>query len=115
MEITVSMQILSGNMFNESGYDELQSAKNYAELAEEQFREAIEEEYPDAEISIDIDVQAASGARRDLEVFIEDGESEEQFFDETESLRSTLEAINVDIYEKQWDEWAVEEDEEDEA
>jgi hypothetical protein len=63
MKIYVCKKILSGNLFNEAGYDEMASAKNLAGLLEETYTEYLQGEYPEAEeIKIDIEIDEASGA-----------------------------------------------------
>ncbi len=69
-KIEVSDMIMSGNLFNESGYDANKSADNLAELKGKIIMEYLADEYPDVEICADIAIQQAAGRPRPLEVLV---------------------------------------------
>ena len=75
--VTITDQILSGNLSNAwtgDEYDEWASAQTLAELLEEKYRERAESEYPGSKIIINIDVQRSCGASRELVIVVEDGD-----------------------------------------
>lgn len=106
MKISVSETILSGNLFNETGYDEHQSAKNLAGLCENEYREILEREYPGAEIDVGVDVQYASGCGGELYVYVEDDDKDAKTWETEEHIKYLLDSN--DIWQDRWDEWAVE-------
>lgn len=110
-KIIVNDQILSGNLFNESGYDENISADKLAEMTEAAWRDYIGEQFEgeQIEIKINIDVQHnCSGSSRGIEVIISDSDNEDEIFSsETNSLESWLPSIAEKIFEDEFDEWAV--------
>jgi hypothetical protein len=107
MKITVSETILSGNLFNESGYDENASADNLADLCEREYREILEREYPDAEIEIKVEAQHnVSGCGGDLDVLVEDDDEDAETWKIEEHIKNLLDSN--EIWQERWDEWAVE-------
>lgn len=102
MNITVTDTILTGNLFNENGYDELASAKSLRDLIRAEWEAALREQFPDAEIAISIRVQNATGYNRGIEV-----ESDSDAVN-ADQITSDLHAISERIYADQWDDWAVE-------
>lgn len=103
-KIIVDDQILAGNLFNESGYDENASADKYAKLLKNVWTKHIEEEFPGVEIEINIDVQHnCSGSGRDMSVIITDDENEDELFSGEEMrlqswLSNIAEKIEQDDY-----------------
>ena len=69
-KIEVSDMIMTGNLFNESGYDVSKSADNLAELKGKIMMEFLADQYPDVEICADIAIQQASGRPHALEVLV---------------------------------------------
>jgi len=69
-KIEISDMILTGNLFNESGYDEGKSAENLAELKGNIIIDHLESLYPGVEICADIAIQMDSGRPRPLEVLV---------------------------------------------
>lgn len=104
MNITVTDTILTGNLFNENGYDELASAQNLRELVRDAWLADLTEQFPDAEIAISIRVQNATGYNRGISV---ESDSDEVNADR---LAGELADIAGRIYTAQWDDWAVEEE-----
>lgn len=100
----ISTGFLSGNLFNDTGYDEAASADNYAHL----LRNALEDAFPDAEISVVY--QRASGelpyACKTQVYFYTDTPDHQ----EEKRIIETVEQIMGDVYER-FDEWAIKETE----
>ena len=102
--ITISMQILTGNLFRENGYDEMASAENYAALVESAFRTQAARDWPDATIVIDIDIQRASGSTRGLEIEGQDNDGDPMLCDEHLPFYDHVAEL---IFGGRFDEWAV--------
>lgn len=103
----ITTGFLSGNLFQEAGYDEIASADNYqaALIA------ALEAEFPDA--AIEVRYQRASGALPSpLKTAIEFADNAGDWQDE-QRAQEQVEAIQQQVFE-QFD-WAVEATEGDEA
>ena len=69
-KIEVSDMIMTGNLFNESGYDVSKSTDNLAELRGKIIMQYLADEFPDVEICADIAIQQSSGRPRPLEVLV---------------------------------------------
>jgi len=110
-KIIVNDQILAGNLFNESGYDENASADKLAEMTEAAWEEYIKEQFEgeDVEIKINIDVQHnCSGSSRGIEVIISDDSDEyEMFSSKTTRLEYWLPNIAEKVFKNDFEEWAI--------
>ena len=95
MKITVSDQILSGSL-GEGWKDD--AAKGLAKYYEEKLEEFVKNEYPEAEIIINMDVQFASGYSRGLSVDVTDSEDDYEIANRLENLLPRIE-------EKLWESW----------
>ena len=73
MKITVSRQMLSGNMGD--GWND-DAAQGYANFLEGRLEAEVKERYPEAEVEISIDVQNASGCSRELSVSVDPWDDE---------------------------------------
>jgi len=74
MKITVSTQILSGNL-GDGWADNNEAAQGFADFLRPKLEAEIADRYPGAEIEIDIDVQRkTSGCSRDLSVTVDGAE-----------------------------------------
>ena len=100
--IQITDQILTGNLFRENGYDEYASAEKLAALLRSTYRKTAEEDYPGAKISVDIDVQRASGQRRPLNITVTD-DTDESFVNFPPTEWYEREVAGLDF-----DDWAVE-------
>ncbi len=113
-KIIVNDQILAGNLFNESGYDENASADKLAALTETAWEGYIRKQFEGEEVKIEINIDvehSCSGSSRGIEVIISDSDNEDEVFSsESTSLESWLPSIAEKIFEND-DEWAVKEDE----
>ncbi|MBM9537471.1 hypothetical protein [Desulfobulbus alkaliphilus] len=67
-KIVVADCIFIGNLFQEDGYDEEQSADNLADRKWQIINDYLESTYPDTEIIADIAIQREAGRPRPLEV-----------------------------------------------
>ena len=67
-KIVVSAHIRTGSLFQEEGYDVDKSAENLADLEGEIITGLLCEEYPDAEIHVDIGIFKEEGEKNTLEV-----------------------------------------------
>lgn len=112
IRISVTDDILSGNLFNESGYNENKSADNLAALIEQEYTDIIESAYPDAEIEVDVESRHnVSGCSRGIYIDVEiDNEDDDDYdgpssFEITHYLESALDSN--EIWSDRWDEWAV--------
>ena len=99
MKITVSDQILSGNL-GDGWADEREAAKGLAKYYEEKLEAFVKSEYPEAEIIIDIEVQFASGCTRGLSVDVTDSEDDYEITNRLEDLLPRIE-------EKLWKSWCA--------
>jgi len=74
IRIIVADCIMAGNLFQEEGYDVVQSADNLADVRGQIIVDYLEEHYPGVEVCADIAIQADSGPVRPLEVMAYAGE-----------------------------------------
>ncbi|MDQ5985601.1 MAG: hypothetical protein CSYNP_01315 [Syntrophus sp. SKADARSKE-3] len=106
MKITISEKVLSGNLFEESEYDERASADKLAALCQKEFTDILKREYPDAEISVTvISEHYVSGYNPGMTVDIET-DDDSIVIDEIENHIRTLLNSN-EIWENRADEWSV--------
>ena len=91
MKITVTNQILAGNMGD--GWKD-GAADAYGDFVAEKLRERVRELYPDADIVVETDIQNASGYSRGIQVDSDD-------IDAVISLEDDLATVN----HYAWDEW----------
>jgi len=75
MKITINDQILSGNL-GDGWEDQYETAKGLANYYEDKLEEFVKSVYPDADITIDMDVEFASGYSRGLSVDVTDSEDD---------------------------------------
>ncbi|MGI6655381.1 MAG: hypothetical protein ACOX5Z_00840 [Desulfobulbus sp.] len=69
-KIIVTDMIMTGNLFEEEGFDLEQSGDNLAEMKGRVILDYLEEHYPDIESYADIAIQAGKGKPRPLEVLV---------------------------------------------
>ena len=102
--VTITDQILSGNLSNAwtgDEYDEWASAQTLAELLADKYRARAETAWPGAEIIIDIDVQRASGPSRTIDITVTDSEDAELVdFPDTQAYTNEFQTL-------EFDEWAT--------
>jgi hypothetical protein len=99
MKITITDQILSGNM-GDGWADQNDAAEGYAEYLTEKYRAEVLETYPDAEIEIDIDTgRNTSGCSRDVDVDVDP--YDEKIYDIISTLTESLKNVSAQA----WDEW----------
>ena len=94
---------LSGNLFQDPGYDEVASADNYAALLHTVLTDA----YPDVEI--EVVYQRASGATPydcKTQIYFENDETDDE---EEARILTHLDQLAGDIYTDRFHDWAVEE------
>lgn len=90
MKITVSAQVLSGNL-GDGWADQNEAAQGFAGFLTQKLEARIQEQHPDAEIEIDIDVQEnTSGCSRELSVSVDPWDDEMGFEIETKLCESLL-------------------------
>ncbi|WP_316348492.1 hypothetical protein [Desulfuromonas acetoxidans] len=99
MKITIIDTILSGNM-GDGWKDQHDAANGYAEYAEKRLIELAKEIYSSADIEADIDVEYASGWKRELSV-VADGGTTDECCEAERQLQDHL----IYHYGEIWDEW----------
>ena len=110
-KLIIRDQILMGNLFNEEGYDEYASAENLAILYERVYRDLAEADFPDAEIDVHIDVRRTSGWAQPLDIAALDEDGMDADVD-TDDLVGWYTELVGRAAETEYEEWAVEADEE---
>lgn len=100
--VLITDQILTGNLFQESGYDEYASANKLAKLMEQAYREQAAADHPGAEIEVTVDVKRISGHSQPLEIIVTDTEDEE-FVDFPDTRWYAHQIENIEF-----DRWAIE-------
>ena len=105
-KIVITDQILTGNLFTESGYDEYASADNLADIFRATWTEQAAMEFPHAQVDIEIDIQRASGSSKSLEVWVEGEDGEDAADIDTETLSQYYQYI-AEKSSENWDEWVV--------
>ena len=106
MIITVFEKILSGNLFEESEYDERASADKLAILCQRELTEILKQEYPDAEIHVTVKSEHyASGYNAGMTVDIETDDDSIAINKIEDHIRTLLDSN--EIWENRADEWSV--------
>lgn len=106
MKITVFEKILSGNLFEESEYDERASADKLAALCQQEFTDILKREYPDAEIHVTIKSEHyVSGYNPGMTVDIETDDDSIAINKIEDHIRTLLDSN--EIWENRADEWSV--------
>lgn len=90
-KIVVSAHILTDSLFNEAGYDIDKSAENLADLEGEIITGLLGEEYPEAEIHVDIGIFKGADIKNTLEVTA--------YTANDEAISSASEAIQKRLHE----------------
>ena len=67
-KIVVSAHILTGSLFDEAGYDVDKSAENLADLEGDIITSLLGEEYPEAEVHVDIGIFKDADVKNTIEV-----------------------------------------------
>ena len=97
MKITVRDQILTGNI-GDGWADTYAAAKGWAKYYGAKLTEFINNEYPAAEIEIDIEVERATGYSRGMSVEVVDSGDDY-------GVTNRLEDILLRVADVWWDEW----------
>ena len=90
-KIIVTAHILTNTLFSEGGYDLEKSAENLADLEGEIITGLLGEEYPDAEIFVDIGIHQEAGVSSTIEVLA--------YTADEENLQAESEAIQAQLVE----------------
>ena len=90
-KIIITAHILTNTLFSEGGYDLDKSAENLADLEGEIITGLLSEEYPDAEIFVDIGIHKEAGVSSTIEVLA--------YTEDDESLQAESEAIQGRLVE----------------
>ncbi len=101
-KIIITGQILVGNM--DEGFDNREATESYAEWLKTEYRAAVDTLCPDASVEIEMSVEDATGYERPTQVFVDDGEGDEN--DLTADIYTELNYIDDDAYER----WCEEEE-----
>jgi len=109
-KLTINYTVLAGNLEGCDPMDTSSSADRYAPLVKKALLEAAREDYPDAEIEVNVDIQyRTSGAGPSLTAVLNNGNGDFDFLEDKYSH------IPNEVWGEQWDEWAVMMDEDDAA
>ena len=92
MKITLSEQIFVGNFGDNSDSENSAAANNYYRIVFGELSEYISKNWPDAEISDDMNIENASGCARHFEVFA-DGCSDTDEIMVTNMIRAEFDKI----------------------
>jgi hypothetical protein len=97
MKITITDQVLSGNM-GDGWTDQNEAAEGFAAYLTEAYRVDVLAAYPDAEIEIDVNTERnTSGYSRDIDVSIDP--YDEDSFEIMESLTESLRNVSASAWE----------------
>lgn len=99
MKITINDTILSGNM-GDGWADQYETAEGYAEYAADKLTDVVREQYPDAEVIANFNVQNATGYSRGLSVDVETDDLDQKF-----EIENDLTDYLNNYYDRVWSAW----------